>query len=129
MIVEDKFSISAFEVTLNALLFTIAHPIFAFPCNWILNKYSMRLGFIIGGLLVSAGVWMRLLIGEGNSIYCLIGSGLAAIGNIFVFNTPSKIALNWFRADRAPIIIFLGVVANMISITVGAAVPGLIIKN
>lgn len=72
---------------------------------------------------------MRLLLAEGSSVYCLIGSCLIGIGNIFVFNTPSKIALSWFRADRAPIIVFLGVVANMISITVGAAVPGLVIDN
>jgi len=83
------------EVTLNALLFTIAHPLFAFPCNYILNKYGMRFSFIGGGVLVIGGVWLRLLLDVENPLFCLLGSALAAIGNIFILNTPSKIAQNW----------------------------------
>jgi fucose permease len=60
--VENIFNISPTEVTLNALLFNVAHPLFAFPCNWLINKYGMHKCFIIGGIFTIAGVWLRLLI-------------------------------------------------------------------
>jgi len=128
-IVEDVFQISQLNVTLNALLFTIAHPIFAFPWNWVLNKYGIRPGFIAGGVLLIIGVWLRLLLQVGNSTYCLIGSALAAIGNIFILNTPSKVAINWFSAERVPIVTFTGILSTLISLTVGASVPGFLIDS
>jgi fucose permease len=127
--VERIFEISAVEVTLNALLFTIAHPIFAFPCNWLINKHGMRLSFIVGGVFVVGGVWLRLLLEEGNSIFCLMGSGLAAIGNIFILNTPSKLAINWFSSSKVNIVAFTGILFTLLSITLGASLPGFLIND
>jgi fucose permease len=62
VLIENKFHISSIEVTLNALLFTIAHPLFAVPFNWIINRFGMHVSFIAAALLVSGGVWMRLLL-------------------------------------------------------------------
>lgn len=129
VIVEKTFAISPLEVTLNALLFTIAHPLFAFPCNWVLNRYGMRISFICGGVLVVAGVWLRLLLEVGNPFFCLLGSALAAVGNIFILNTPSKVALNWFSTDRVPIVTFTGILATLISLTIGASIPGFLIDE
>lgn len=42
-------------------MFTILHPIGAFPTNWILDKYGSRIGCIIGAVFVISGVWMRTL--------------------------------------------------------------------
>lgn len=65
--IEKTFQISSTEVTLNALLFTIAHPLFAVPCNWLINKKGMHFSFVIGAVLTIAGVWLRLLLSEGVS--------------------------------------------------------------
>lgn len=89
----------------------------------------MRISFIIGAVFVIAGVWLRLLLQEGVPYFCLIGSCLAAIGNIFVLNTPSKVALNWFHKDRVNIVTFTGILATLLSITLGASVPGLLIDK
>jgi len=59
----------------------------------------MRFSFIGGGILVIGGVWLRLLLDVENPLFCLLGSALAAIGNIFILNTPSKIAQNWFSSS------------------------------
>lgn len=127
--VERMFRISPLSVTMNALLFTIAHPLFAFPCNWLINKKGMRISFIAGAVFTVAGVWLRLLIEEENAIFCLIGSALAAIGNIFVLNTPSKMAINWFKSTQVNIVSFTGILFNLLSITLGAAVPGFFIND
>lgn len=129
VVVVDTFNLTSTEVTLNALLFTIAHPLLAYPCNWLINKKGMRLSFIIGAALVVAGVWMRLLLEEGTSVFCLLGSGLAATGSIFVLNTPSKLALNWFRKERVNIVAFTGILATLLSLTIGASIPGFLIDK
>jgi hypothetical protein len=50
---------------MNALIFTILHPIGAFPTNWILDKYGSRKGCILGSILVIIGVWLRTLMEKG----------------------------------------------------------------
>jgi fucose permease len=60
--VERIFSISPLAVTMNALLFTIAHPLFAFPCNWLINKKGMRVSYIVGAVFTVGGAWLRLLL-------------------------------------------------------------------
>lgn len=59
----------------------------------------------------------------------MLGSGLAAIGNIFVLNTPSKLAINWFKSDQVNIVSFTGILFTLLSITLGAAVPGFLIDE
>ena len=87
----------------------------------------MRVSFIIGAVFLVSGVWLRLLLSVGQSIFCLLGSGLAAIGNIFVFNTPSQVALNWFKQDQVGIVTFTGILLNLLSITFGASAPSFIV--
>lgn len=96
-LVSDRFQYDQILVTLNTLFFPILHPLFAFPVNWILDKFGMRIGCTIGAVLVVAGVWMRTFLKVGDIFWCLCGSALAAIGNIFVLNSPSILANSWFK--------------------------------
>ena len=59
----------------------------------------------------------------------MIGSLFAAFGNLFVLNSAVKVAVNWFNQANMPNIIFLTVLANQISMTFGAAGPGIILGN
>ena len=43
------------------MLGPIAHPFMATICNWILDKFGIKIGCSIGGLLVIAGAWVRLM--------------------------------------------------------------------
>lgn len=95
-LVEDKYQISAVFVTLNTLLFPIMHPIAAFPSGWILDKFGMKIGCILGGVLVIIGVWLRSFLAVGNPWLCLFGSLLAAFGNVFILNSSAVVAINWF---------------------------------
>jgi hypothetical protein len=52
---------------------------------------------------------------------------LAAFGNLFVLNSAIKVSVNWFTPQNIPGIIFMTVLANQISMTLGAALPGLIL--
>ena len=61
-LVERQYHYSSVVVTLNVLLSSIVHPFFATPTNLILDKFGVRIGVTIGGILVILGVWTRTLI-------------------------------------------------------------------
>jgi hypothetical protein len=61
-LVSDNYNYDSILVTLNILVFPVLHPIFAVPANWILDKYDMKIGCCIGGILLVTGVWMRTLL-------------------------------------------------------------------
>jgi fucose permease len=84
-------------VTFFGLVFPILHPISTVPANWILDKFGMKVGSTIGSGLVICGVWLRVMIEVKNPTFVLIGSILAAIGNVFILNSPSILGNNWFK--------------------------------
>jgi len=127
--VETLFGISAVEVTLNTLLFPIVHAILAYPCNWIINRYGIRISYFIGGGLVTGGAWLRTFLAEGNPYICLLGSLTAATGSIFILNTAMKLIFNWFCSEMVPLITFACVVANLLSLSLGLIISGLIIDS
>ena len=128
-VVEALFNISAVEVTLNTLLFPIVHVILAYPCNWIINRYGIRISYFIGGGLVVGGAWLRTFLAEGNPYICLLGSLTAATGSIFILNTAMKLIFNWFCSEMVPLITFACVVANLLSLSLGLIISGLIIDS
>lgn len=65
----------------------------------------------------------------GSPTIVLAGSCFAAFGNLFILNTPMKVAVNWFKPASVPNIIFMTVLANLVSSTLGAAIPGLVLPK
>ena len=110
-------------------MFSILHPIAAFPINWILDTFGVKVGCIIGGCILVVGVWLRTLIEVGEPVFVLLGSVLAAVGNIFIMNSPSKLATQWFEPRNIPAIISLSILATNISSLLGGILPGLILSS
>lgn len=123
-LVENVFKISPFYVTLNTLIFPIMHPLAAFPSGWILDKLGMKIGCCIGGCAVIIGVWLRTLLMVGDPFYCLLGSLLAAFGNVFVLNSSSLMAVNWFQSEIVPKIIMVCALINFLSAALGGSAAG-----
>lgn len=124
-----NFHIEPVVVTLNVLFFAILNPIFVFPVNWVLDRFGMRVGCSLGGILTVAGVWLRTLLADGEVGWCLCGTILASIGSIFILSSPSIIANNWFKPSSVPPAISLAVLATLLSVAFGSSLPGLIIKQ
>jgi hypothetical protein len=83
-------------ITLIVLLGPIMHPFMATPCNWILDRFGVRIGCSFGGLLLVLGVWARTNLIVGNPFWPILGAILAAMGNVFILSSPSAFALKWF---------------------------------
>ena len=100
------------------------HPIAAFPSGWIIDKFGMKIGCIIGGIMVVIGVWMRYFLDVKAPYVCLTGSLIAAFGNVFVLNSSSLMALNWFPNSIIPKIVMACVLINFLSASIGASLGG-----
>lgn len=72
------------------------HPFMATPCNMILDRFGVRVGCTIGGILVILGSWARTFMVVGNPFWAFAGSVLYAAGNAFVLSSPSAFAIKWF---------------------------------
>ena len=72
---------------------------------------------------------MRTLLTVGNPLFCLLGSALSAIGNIFLIGSPTMFAINWFDAGSAPKVISATVLFNLLSSGLGGALGGLMLPN
>ena len=57
------------------LLFAFAN----FPSVYMLDKFGLRNGVIVGILLTAVGLWIRCLINT-SFLYCIIGQTLMALG-------------------------------------------------
>lgn len=72
--------------------------------------------------MIILGVWSRCLIDKSFGLV-LLGSVFASIGNIFIINSPSKLANVWFKPSMVPMITSLGVLCNLASNGLGVVVP------
>lgn len=96
-LIHNRYNYPTQLVTLCSMLGPIAHPFMATICNWILDKFGIKIGCSIGGLLVIAGAWVRLMMKVDEPAWAIIGAVLAGIGNLFVLSSPSAFAIKWFN--------------------------------
>jgi hypothetical protein len=66
------------------------------PCNFILDRYGIKIGCSIGGIIIIIGVWVRVFLVQNNPTFMILGSILSAIGYIMVISSPSAFAIKWF---------------------------------
>jgi FLVCR family feline leukemia virus subgroup C receptor-related protein len=76
----------------------LMHPIFTFPAAYVIDSHGARTGIIVGSVLGTIGVSMRLLVNQGFWLV-LVGQVLAGIGRPFIMNCQAKISCNWFHAS------------------------------
>lgn len=100
------------------------HPIAAAPSSWIIDKFGMKIGCIIGGVSVTIGVWLRYFLEVDQPYICLAGSIIAAFGNVFILNSASLVAFNWFPSETMPNVTMVCVLTNFLSAAIGASSGG-----
>lgn len=127
-LMQNRFNYSPTVITLALLMGPISHPFMATPCNWILDKFGVRFGCSLGGILVVLGTWARLLMQVDDPAWMLIAAILAALGNIFILSSPSAFAIKWFSNESVPKVIASSVLLNLLSSGFGASIGGLVLN-
>lgn len=103
------------------------HTIMATPVNFILDRFGVRVGCTLGGIIVIAGIWLRCLMQIEDATWLIIGSFLAACGHIFILSSPSAFAMKWFSNDSTPKIIATAVLVSYLSGGIGASLGGFVV--
>jgi fucose permease len=92
------YDVPPLAVNACVMVFFAAFIPVVFPSNYVLGKYGLRTGILIGMSLTFAGSVAR--IGGFQEFYwILIGQSIAALGQPFLLNGTVQLAILWFRPE------------------------------
>ena len=94
-ILRKVYNINDFVINYYAFSYVAFCLILNIPSVYILDKYGLKVGVIIGMLLNVSGLLLRTLINY-NLLFSILGQTLLAMAAPFVINSPSKFSKNWF---------------------------------
>lgn len=82
-------------VSIIPMCYMIIYVFVNFPSNWVLDVRGIKKGIVVGAVLTSIGAAFRCLI-TTHFAFVIAGQVLCAIGQPFILNAPTKIAVRWF---------------------------------
>jgi FLVCR family feline leukemia virus subgroup C receptor-related protein len=82
-------------VAIIPMCYMITYVLVNFPSNWVLDVKGVKKGIVVGAFLTSLGACFRCFI-TSHFAFVILGQILCAIGQPFVLNAPTKIAVRWF---------------------------------
>jgi FLVCR family feline leukemia virus subgroup C receptor-related protein len=96
----------------------------------ILNRFGLKASIITGVLFLLVGSWIRMFIMfSGNFIPYYIGTIIAAVGQPFLMNIPSKIASTWFGDKERAIATAAGSMSVSIGTIISFVLPQTVITD
>jgi hypothetical protein len=75
-----------------------------FPSNWVLDVKGIRKGIVIGAVFTAVGAGFRCFI-TTHFAFVILGQVVCAIGQPFILNAPTKIAVRWFLPKNVNLIL------------------------
>lgn len=90
-------------VSLIPMSYMIVYVFINFPSNWVLDVKGIRKGIIIGAVLTCVGSAFRCFV-TTHFAFVILGQVICAIGQPFILNAPTKIAIRWFLPQSVTII-------------------------
>lgn len=85
---------------------------------------------MIGAAMTLGGAWLRQLVSiTGRFDVAIIGTSVAALGQVFFINSSSKLATTWFGDKERGLATALGGLALPIGCIVGFVIPAIMISD
>ena len=85
-------------VSIIPMCYMIVYVLVNFPSNWVLDVKGIKKGIVFGAVLTSVGAAVRCLVATDFWLV-IVGQILCAIGQPFILNAPTKIAIRWFTTN------------------------------
>ena len=112
-------------------VFIILYIPLNFPTVWIIDnwgiKFSVSLIFkqvVVGMLLTTAGLWLRLVVIIHPSFYWILGGQvLGGVANPFLLNAAAKVASTWFPPKERALATSIGAVFVQVGNAVAFVAP------
>ncbi|KAG0757552.1 hypothetical protein G6F57_003818 [Rhizopus arrhizus] len=101
------------------LIYLFAGPL----SSWVYDRWSIKLGIIIGCILQVIGAWVRYFSNfvydsKGRLALAMFGQAICAIGQPFILNVCTPYAALWFSAKSRGTATMIGGVANAIGMAI-----------
>src|SRR4030043_95924 len=124
--IEERFSIPASSVMWFTLVFPRVQVLLPMPAGMIIDKKGFKYGVGIGALFTGIFATLRLVSPDSFSILLISQIGIS-IGQPFVLNGVTKLAVTWFPQKEEATAVGLGSLALFIGMMVGlGATPALV---
>lgn len=82
-------------VSIIPMCYMIIYVFVNFPSNWVLDVKGIKKGIVVGAVFTAVGAGFRCLI-TTHFAFVILGQILCAIGQPFILNAPTKVAVRWF---------------------------------
>jgi MFS transporter, FLVCR family, MFS-domain-containing protein 7 len=128
-VVKEVYELSLFQANLTNFCYYIMYVPGNFMSIAILNRYGMKVTIACGTLFILIGAWIRCFIIFTNFMPFYVGSFIAALGQPFLMNLPSKVASNWFGDKERATASSLGALSVFIGAMLSFTLPQLIFAN
>lgn len=82
-------------VSIIPMSYMLVYLFINFPSNWVIDVKGVRKGIVVGAVFTAVGAGIRCLI-TTHFAFAILGQIICAIGQPFILNAPTKIAVRWF---------------------------------
>lgn len=114
------YGVAELDVALLSLIFMVVYIPVSIPAAYLIDNKGFRLACIVGAVITAIFAIFRAF--SPDYLFLLIFSAGIAIGQPFVFNSPTKIARRWFPAKERGLATGLGTMAIFLGILLGLLV-------
>ncbi|PWI46694.1 MFS transporter [Candidatus Heimdallarchaeota archaeon B3_Heim] len=115
--VASYYNVDSDTILLLAASFMIIYIPVNFPASWLIEKNGLKWGTGIGVILTGVFGFLRAFTGS-NFILLMLCQVMVAVGQPFVLNSFTKLAVNWFPQEEKVTATGLGTMALFIGIII-----------
>lgn len=114
------YGVTELDVALLSLIFMVVYIPVSIPSAYVIDNKGFKIACAVGAFITAIFAIFRAF--SPDYLFLLIFSAGIAIGQPFVFNSPTKIARRWFPAKERGLATGLGTMAIFLGILLGLLV-------
>ena len=128
-IVKEYYKVSFASANWLAMIFSMTY-FFVVASVLVLNKYGLKYTICVGAILNALGGGLKLIgSGRGDFGLAIAGNGLAGLAQCFILFVPPTLAATWFGEKERGIASAIGMLMNMLGVSLGYIMGGTIVPN
>ncbi|MCE7736204.1 MAG: major facilitator superfamily domain-containing protein 7 [Candidatus Heimdallarchaeota archaeon] len=124
----EDYDVSTDAILLLTVSYMIVYIIMNFPATWAIDKYGLKWGTGFGVILTGVFGMGRAFAGSNYSLL-LFMQVMTAIGQPFLLNSFTKVAVNWFPEEEKTTATGLGTVAILVGVIIGMIVTPILYES
>ncbi|KAL0489442.1 hypothetical protein AKO1_009183 [Acrasis kona] len=128
---EEYFNVDVFWINALSMVYMIVYIPGSPIGSYILDKFGMRTGVVIGAALNAVGAWVRVIGCGGDNLFVLviIGQTLCAAAQCFILCIPPQLSNNWFPDNEQSTAVAIGSLFNQLGIAIGYFLSSIIVTH